>query len=42
MGADMIDYKGILDCILEHKELLPLLMGKHPELDKIISKEFKK
>ena len=37
-----LDYAGILSSILENKEALPLLMGKHTQLDKLINKIFRK
>lgn len=33
----VIDYKLILEKILTHKEVLPLLVGLNPDLDKMIS-----
>ena len=41
VGAN-IDFEAIVDAILKHKKLIPLLMGIHPELDKRIVNKVKK
>jgi hypothetical protein len=42
--ASMLPYnpQGILDSILKTKEILPVLMGINPDLDKLIEQELKK
>jgi len=41
-NIDFDSNREIVDAIIKHKKLIPLLMGIHPALDKRISKKIKK